>query len=103
MDERTQVTDITVTRDAGIHVEFADGYHGDVDLVDLRLQCPCAGCRTDRERDLVPWPKPGSPNPLRITDATLHGAYGVRLDWNDGHGTGIFSWELLRRLSERRD
>ena len=30
-------------------------------------------------------------------DAEFTGNYGLQLKWNDGHQTGIFSWELLRR------
>nr|MBA2327462.1 DUF971 domain-containing protein [Actinomycetota bacterium] len=32
----------------------------------------------------------------RIEDAELIGAWGITLRWNDGHSTGIFSWDLLR-------
>ena len=37
------------------------------------------------------------PDPLRITNAELHGAWGLTIEWNDGHATGIFPFELLRR------
>ena len=48
------------------------------------------------------WPGPASPQPLRLTDAALHGAWGLQLTWNDGHATGIFPFEALRRWSEGR-
>jgi DUF971 family protein len=28
------------------------------------------------------------------------GNYAVRLDWSDGHNTGIYTYEYLRQLSE---
>jgi DUF971 family protein len=33
--------------------------------------------------------------PLRIVDAELVGAWAIGFTWNDGHRTGIYSWELL--------
>jgi DUF971 family protein len=38
--------------------------------------------------------------PLRIEDANLHGAWGLLIAWNDGHATGIFPFESLRRWDE---
>jgi DUF971 family protein len=26
------------------------------------------------------------------------GAYALRIFWNDGHSSGIYSWEHLRRI-----
>jgi DUF971 family protein len=34
--------------------------------------------------------------PITITDAELSGAWGLSLDWSDGHSTGIYAWEKLR-------
>ena len=38
--------------------------------------------------------------PLRIDGANLHGAWGLAITWNDGHTTGIFPFESLRRWDE---
>ena len=66
------------------------------------MGCPCAACRSLRDRGEQAWPRPASPQPLRLTDAALHGAWGLQLTWNDGHATGIFPFEALRRWSEGR-
>lgn len=91
-----QVQDITVRRDEGIDIVFADGHRCWFELEELRIGCPCAGCRTEREMGREPWPTPRSPLPLTITDAELVGAWGISITWNDGHRTGIYSWEVLR-------
>jgi len=70
------------------------------DLLTLRLNCPCATCRGLRDRGEEPWPRPGSPTPLAVGDANLHGAWGLVITWNDGHATGIYPFETLRRWSE---
>jgi ATP-binding protein involved in chromosome partitioning len=37
-------------------------------------------------------------SPRTITSV---GNYAVTINWNDGHSTGIYSFELLRALGER--
>ena len=96
MDPRTSPTAVDVERASGVEITFGDGFVVAFDLPTLRLHCPCAGCRTDREQGRDCWPKPNSPIPLAIDDAELVGAWALRIVWNDGHGTGVFPWELLR-------
>ncbi|MAL86268.1 MAG: hypothetical protein CMI23_07945 [Opitutae bacterium] len=31
------------------------------------------------------------------------GNYAIRIHFSDGHSTGIFSWEYLKKLSEEQD
>jgi len=100
VDDRYQVQDITVDRASGVTIVFGDGFTHVYDLLELRLNCPCAGCRGDRDQGRDPWPKPSSPLPLAIRDAELHGAWGLGIEWNDGHNTGIFPWDALRRWAE---
>ena len=75
MDERYEPETIDVAKDAGLTITYHDGYVARFDLVTLRLGCPCATCRGLRDRDQDPWPRPGSPQPLRIVDAAMHGAW----------------------------
>jgi DUF971 family protein len=100
-DEPTnEVADVTVERTVGVTVEFVDGRSCSFGLEELRQACPCAGCRGARDKGEVPWPTPRSPLPLSITDAQLVGAWGLSITWNDGHATGIFPWDALRRWCE---
>lgn len=96
MDERYQPESIDVDRNAGVTFSFLDGHVARFDLMRLRLGCPCATCRSLRERGEDSWPRPGSPVPLRIESAALCGAWGLIITWNDGHDTGIFPFESLR-------
>jgi DUF971 family protein len=36
--------------------------------------------------------------PLTAIEAELVGNYAVRIRFSDGHDTGIYSWEYLRRI-----
>ena len=96
----TEPADVLVERDKGLTIHYHDGLVVEFSLMQIRLACPCATCRSLRDLGEDVWPRPGSPNPLRIEDADFHGGWGIRLDWNDGHGTGIYPFELLRRWAE---
>ena len=95
-----QVQDVTVDRANGVTVVFGDGCSATYDLVELRVNCPCAACRGTRDQGLTPWPTPTSPDPLAVTSAELHGAWGLGIEWNDGHRTGIYPWDALRRWAD---
>lgn len=96
-DPRTEPTSIDVDREVAVTVEFADGASARFELVELRRACPCATCRALRDRGEAVWPRPASPEPLSIRDAGLHGGWGLALTWNDGHRTGIYPFDSLRR------
>ncbi len=100
MDARFEPLDVTVKRDEGITIVFADDHVATFSLVDVRLGCPCADCQVARGKGQPGWPLPHSPIPLAITDAEFHGGWGLGITWNDGHSTGIFSFQLLREWSE---
>jgi len=40
---------------------------------------------------------------VRVTQAEPVGRYAVRLEFDDGHNSGIFSWDYLRELGENTD
>jgi len=65
----------------------------------LRLRCPCAGCVDELtgERMLVPAMIDPDVHPLEIHYV---GRYALQFVWSDGHQTGIYPFEYLRRLGE---
>ena len=98
MDARTSVTDITVDRQqAQVVIVFGDGHRCAFGFVEMRVNCPCATCRGERDRGTPPWPRAGQPDTLSVSDARLVGAWGLGLTWSDGHATGIYPWESMRR------
>jgi prepilin-type processing-associated H-X9-DG protein len=100
VDDRHQPESIDVAKDAAVTVTYLDGYVAQFDLMSLRKGCPCATCRNLRERGEDSLPRPTSPLPLRVEHAELHGAWGLNIAWNDGHATGIYSFEMLRQWHE---
>jgi DUF971 family protein len=65
----------------------------------LRAECPCAGCRDEwtGHRTLDPQ---SIRTDLRLEGMENVGVYAIQLAWNDGHSSGLFSWETLRALGE---
>ena len=64
---------------------------------DLRLACPCAHCVHEISRQ--PLLDPATvPEDLSCLDHQRVGNYATRFLWSDGHRTGLYTNELLRRL-----
>ncbi len=94
---RAEPVDIDIVRDRSVTVTFDDDMRCEFPVIALRSACPCATCRGMRERGESAWPRPGQPETITIIDAQLSGAWGLSIDWSDGHSTGIYAWEVLRR------
>lgn len=90
------IESVEVDRQSHVEVIFADGVRARFDLRMLRLACPCATCSTNRSRNIPVAPFIDRGDPLTIAGAELAGAWGLNIDWSDGHATGIYSWEKLR-------
>ena len=64
----------------------------------LRAQCPCASCRDEWTGERILDPKTIRPD-LKLEGMEMVGSYAVRLGWNDGHSSGLFTWENLKQLA----
>jgi DUF971 family protein len=98
---RISPVDIDVERTRAVTIEFGDGERGVFEVAALRAACPCAACRGLRERGEDAWPRPGQAATIAVADAQLTGAWGLSIDWSDGHSTGIYSWSVLRDWWDR--
>jgi len=88
-----------ITRsEEGILIQWEEGTHeGFYPARMLRLACPCAGCV--EEMSGRPLLDPGTvPPDIRPVSLALVGAYGLRIQWSDGHGTGIYTFNQLYLL-----
>lgn len=67
-------------------------------LLYLREECPCALCRWEREnKDPLKMAKILPENLNAIMIETV-GHYAIKIQWNDGHSTGIYTFDMLRNL-----
>lgn len=104
--KRPMAVKIHVKTGAGVDITWADGHSSHFDFPFLRENCPCATCNDERARKglspaahqlsspLLPMYKPKP----RAQSASQVGNYAIQISFNDGHSTGIFSYDYLRTL-----
>lgn len=82
-------------------VAWQDGSEIYLGLEALRRACPCATCQGEPDAmGRVVRPKVGySGKSFELVKMEIVGGYAVNFRWADGHSTGIYSYEYLRRLS----
>ncbi len=93
-----------------LSIEWSNGRTCCYPVGPLRVACPCAECRGGHEKmgrqydpetllDLVP------AQTYTVEKVELVGNYALQFFWNDGHHTGIYTWDYLYRLcpAEEKD
>ena len=80
-----------------IVIEWSDGHVSTFSTPQLRGVCPCAACVNELTGERMHDPRTVAAD-LEHTDVRIVGNYAIALRFGDGHDTGIFTWELLRRL-----
>lgn len=83
-------------------MKFDSGEEVFISLEKLRRACPCAGCKgeTDVMGNLhIGELKPLSPQAFELTRMGQVGGYALQPVWADGHSTGLYSYDYLRRIS----
>ena len=84
-------------QDDGLRIEWNQaGHEGFFPAYELRLACPCAACVEEMSGRPILDPRSVPPD-VRPVSLALVGAYGLRIQWSDGHSTGIYTFERLLR------
>lgn len=93
-------TDITLHRQSRVlEVTYPDGAHYQLPLEYLRVYSPSAEVR-------------GHGGPMQLVAGKRHvgvesvepvGSYAILLHFDDGHDSGVYSWDMLRELGEQQD
>jgi DUF971 family protein len=84
-------------------VKWDDGSESFVPLDRLRRACPCAGCKgeTDVFGQVYKNPdKPLTARAVQLTRIGFVGGYAVQPVWADGHSSGLFTFDYLRKVAE---
>ena len=81
-------------------VRFDDGFEGAIPYELLRVESPSAETKGHgAERP----PPPSSKRRVGVSGAEPVGRYAVRIRFDDGHDSGLFTWTYLRELAEQKD
>jgi DUF971 family protein len=82
-------------------LRFEEGEELYLPLDLLRRACPCAACQGEPDalgRVLRPVQQIG-PRGFELLRFQAIGGYALQLFWADGHSTGIYSYDYLKRLA----
>ena len=84
-------------------VKWDDGSESFVVLEKLRRACPCAGCQgeVDVLGQLHKGPeRPLPPTAFELKEVVMVGGYAIQPTWRDGHASGLFSFDYLKRVAD---
>ena len=111
MTPQTTPTRLDLKKEEKLEIDWQDGKRCTYTLTLLRTMCPCAQCRMVRDgsdpHDISPTQKrkplltilPGNfADKLTAKDASLVGNYALKIEWSDGHDSGIYSFQYLREI-----
>ena len=92
-----RVTEIRLNKaKSEIKVLFEDGLLGNLSSELLRVESPSAEVQG---HSLNQKQTPSGKSNIKIESIEPVGNYAIAIKFDDGHNTGIFSWEYLRKLS----
>ena len=100
----TRPKHLDLKKDKGLTITWSDGRVSFYPMGYLRRMSPSAEMKQLREEmannplTVLPTKMGAYEGPLTATGAEMIGNYALRIDFSDGHNTGIFSWEYLRSI-----
>lgn len=104
MSARTRPKNITLNKAEGyLEITWQDDAVCRYPLSHLREACPCVECRgghqymtSEYDPDDILQLTPA--RSYKIDDLQMVGNYALQPFWDDGHHTGMYTWEYLRKL-----
>jgi DUF971 family protein len=113
LDARKKPTNVKihVSTGAGVDIIWTDGHSSHYDFIYLRENCPCASCGDERAKKAAEPAAPvGTTTPTASSVLPLYkpkpgargaqaiGHYAIKIEFTDGHSTGIYSFDYLRTM-----
>ena len=80
-----------------ILIDWSDGHQSVYSARDLRINCGCAECVEEWSNRKLLDPATVAAD-IRAEDYLMVGRYAVQFLWSDTHYTGIYPFDVLRRL-----
>jgi ATP-binding protein involved in chromosome partitioning len=105
--ERSQMTATPVPErihrtDNAVTITWNENHVAAFSARDLRLRCQCAECRDEMTGYPLLDPDTVSEDIAPLT-ISLVGAYAIKIDWSDGHSTGIYAFDALAAICPCKD
>ena len=83
-------------------IKWEDGSESYLRLEGLRRACPCAGCKgeVDVMGNLYRGPEQSlTAESFRLIRIQSVGGYAIQFVWGDGHDSGLYSFDYLRKVA----
>ncbi len=93
---------IKIENKENLVIKWNDNTLSKINLKYLRDECPCATCKgeTILLKTYYPTkPKITTGEMYKIKNIKTVGGYAIQISWTDGHDTGIYSWDYLKKLA----
>ncbi len=99
MAEQQIVSPVEIKQGIGqtLVIRWQDGHESIYECKFLRSRCHCAACVDEwtgkplLNLDTIP----EDVHPIEVQGV---GRYGIRINWSDGHNTGIYTFKYLREI-----
>ncbi len=89
-----------------VEIAWSDGLRTTHSMNQLRKDCPCANCRVERQKLEAPGPvlrvissEAPAVAQAKVVEFSPVGRYALSFLFNDGHSTGIYTYEFLRETA----
>jgi len=92
-----RATNITPFPNGELGIVWDDGHESYYPGHFLRCACACASCVDEMSGQKI-LEDGGVSEDVRILEIHTVGNYAIAIKWSDGHDTGIYAFERLRRL-----
>lgn len=85
--------------DRELSIRWSDDAETRYNAVQLRRNCPCASCVNEWTGERILKAESVAED-IAIGSTSVVGRYALNFHFSDGHDTGIFSFQFLRKLAE---
>jgi len=96
---KAEPTQIVYESHSELTIAWSDGGESRLRAAQLRRSCPCATCVNEWTGEKILDEKK-IPDDLTFDAPEIVGRYALTFRFSDGHDTGIFSFEYLRKLND---
>jgi ATP-binding protein involved in chromosome partitioning len=85
--------------DQFIYFDWLDGMKTRISHFDLRSGCQCAGCVDEHTGEKI-LRRDKLDHRVKALEINPVGQYAVAVNWSDGHNSGIYSYQYIRKIDQ---
>ena len=93
-------SEIKVLEKTYLYIAWNNGTESKIKLANLRMNCPCAICTTEKENQSSKYIPIYSELQLKVKSIEVVGNYALGISWADEHNTGIYDFNYLKKLAD---